>query len=221
SGLYRVFYNGEDKVKSGSQKDIVLTEEQQLRRKLESYSMGETADMDLLWSSLGHPDRRIRYAARVSLEYQDTATIEARLASETDPTTVIQATIALARIGKQESQDKALDKLISLTFTDLSENLKNDYIRACDLLFIRGEFKGDAKNKLTQKLSPLYPTPSNQVNRELVQLLAYLEDPTVVGKTMALLDDISNIEKNTPVLDKDVTERSEQYGGTIERMKTN
>src|SRR5690606_34175959 len=91
----------------------------------------------------------------------------------------------------------------------------------CDLLFIRGEFKGDAKNKLTQKLSPLYPTPSNQVNRELVQLLAYLEDPTVVGKTMALLDDISNIEKNTPVLDKDVTERSEQYGGTIERMKTN
>jgi putative heme-binding domain-containing protein len=221
SGLYRVFYNGEDKAASQSQKDIVLTEEQQLRRKLESYAMGQAADLDLLWSSLGHGDRRIRYAARVSLEYQDPATIEGRLASETDPTTVIQATIALARIGTPMSRDKALGKLISLPFTDLSENLKTDYIRACDLLFIRGEFKPGIKNELANKLSPFYPTQSNQVNRELVQLLAYLEDPTVVDKTMALLDDISNIEKNSPVLAKDVTERSEQYGGTIERMKTN
>jgi putative heme-binding domain-containing protein len=38
---------------------------------------------------------------------------------------------------------------------------------------------------------------------------------------MALLDEIATIEKNTPVIEKDITERSEQYGGTIERMRSN
>lgn len=221
SGLYRVFYNGKDKTGSDTPKEVALTDEQQLRRKLESYAMGETADTDLIWSSLGHDDRRIRYAARVALEYQDPKTIEGRLVSETDPESVMQAAIALARIGDQQSRNVAMAKLITLTFTDLSENEKTDFIRACDLLFIRGEFGSDLKNELAKKLSPYYPTNSNQVDRELVQLLAYLKDPTVVEKTIALLDGISKIEKNSPVINKEVTERSEQYGGTIERMKSN
>lgn len=221
SGLYRVFYNGDDKAKVQVTKETPLTDEQLLRRKLESYSMGQPADLDLIWSSLGHADRRIRYAARVSLEYQDAKTIAGRLVSEVNPETIMQAAIALARIGDQESRNMAMGKLSALSFADLTENQKTDFIRTCDLLFIRGEFKEDAKNELAKKLSPLYPTTNNQVNRELVQLLAYLKDPTVVEKTMALLDDISKIEKNTPVINKDVTERSEQYGGTIERMKSN
>ncbi|HLT50848.1 MAG TPA: hypothetical protein VKZ93_02760, partial [Arenibacter sp.] len=151
SGLYRVFYNGNDKVDTSAQKDVVLTEEQQLRRKLESYSMGTPEDLDLIWSSLGHTDRRIRYAARVSLEYQDPSTLVEKLLSETDPETVVQATIALARVGDQESRNTAMDKLIQLSFTELSEGQKTDYIRASDLLFIRGEFDGTIKNELSKK----------------------------------------------------------------------
>lgn len=219
SGLYRVYHTGENK--DTKVRDAAITKEQDLRRTLESYAMGSPADMDLIWSSLQHADRRIRYAARVALEYIAPNLIEARLANESTPNTIIQAAIAMARIGSNELKHLAMDKLEGLSFNALSENEKTDLIRALDLLFIRGEFSSDRKENIAKKLSPHYPSQSNQVNRELVQLLTYLDDPLVVGKTMAMLDEIAESNKNFPVIEKEVTGRSEQYGGTIERMKSN
>jgi putative heme-binding domain-containing protein len=114
-----------------------------------------------------------------------------------------------------------MNKLMSISFPDLTTNLKTDFIRACDLLFIRGDFNKNVKSAVSKKLDPAYPTLNNQVNRELVQLLAYVENPSVVAKTMKLLDTLAQTKKITTIIEKDVTGRSEQYGGTIERMKSN
>lgn len=219
SGMYRVFYNGEDKAKEVVSTPV--TEEQNLRRKLELFASEGKGDLELIWSSLQHSDRRIRYAARVALEYQDTQIIQERLVAENNPSILIQSAIALARIGNQENKEAAMTKLLNISFTDLTTDLKTDLIRACDLLFIRGDFDKIVKAEVAKKLDPYYPTNSNQVNRELVQLLAYAEDPMVVPKTMALLDTLAQTKKITTIIEKDVTGRSEQYGGTIERMKSN
>ncbi|GGW46369.1 c-type cytochrome [Arenibacter certesii] len=219
SGLYRVYHSKNNK--KAKQTESVITEEQQLRRKLESFAMGSPADVDLIWSSHKHSDQRIRYAARVALEYIAPEIIKTNLTTENNPDVILQSAIASARIGNKELQQLTFDKLGAISFTDLSENQKTDVIRAYNLLFIRGEFNSESKLKLLKNLSPHYPSSNHQVNREMVQLLAYLDDPEVVEKTIAMLDDIANTNENFPVIKEEVTGRSEQYGGTIERMKSN
>lgn len=219
SGLYRVYHPKNNSTASPAPQPV--TEEQQLRRNLESFAMGAPADLALIWSSLQHPDRAVRYAARVALEYIETGQIEKKLSSETAPDALIQSAIALARIGETTGQQLAMEKLNSMSFPSLSVNQKTDLIRAYDLLFIRGDFGREQKQQLAKKLAPHYPTTSNQVNRELIQLLVYLGDSTAVPKTMAMLDTLAINNTSLPIIAKEVTERSEQYGGTIERMKSN
>jgi len=217
SGLYRVSHrdaSASKKIKS------TITKEQETRKKLESYAMGEKADMDLLWKSLGDNDSRISYAARVSLEYQDEQTVVKRFTAEENVDILIQTAIALARTGTEDSKTIVFDKLMLLPFDTFATQQQINYIRALDLLFIRGDFDAESKKIVSDKLGKSYPTQDNTINRELVQLLVYVDNPMVVDKTLAVMTDLNTTNK-APVLNSEVTGRSDQYGKTVEQMKKN
>ena len=58
-----------------------------------------------------------------------------------------------------------------------------------ELSFIRqGKPDADLAKLAIEKLDHLYPSDNEYLNRELSQLLIYLEAPDVVSKTLALLD---------------------------------
>jgi putative heme-binding domain-containing protein len=85
-------------------------------------------------------------------------------------------------------QPRILEALNRLPLQSLSEEQQLEALRAYQLCFIRmGRPTSDLAAPVAAKLDPLYPSGSIGVNRELVQLLAYLDVPSVVGKSMTLL----------------------------------
>jgi putative heme-binding domain-containing protein len=85
-------------------------------------------------------------------------------------------------------QPKILETLNRLPLQSLSEEQQLEALRAYALCFIRlGRPTPELASPVVAKLEPLYPSGSIWVNRELVQLLAYLDVPSVVGKSMTLL----------------------------------
>src|SRR5205085_4550098 len=69
-------------------------------------------------------------------------------------------------------------------------------LRIVELSFIRqGKPDDDLAKLATEKLDRLYPAGNELLNRELSQLLIYLEAPDVVPKTLALLDQAKTQEE--------------------------
>mgnify|MGYP000271214402 CR=1 FL=1 len=217
SGLYRVYHKDNIKNEATANAD---NSERKLRKTLESYANGNKVDKKLLWSSLGHQDKRIAYTARVAIEHQESAWIAEQLADESSTNITIQATIALARIGSQTEKEIAFLKLLGLPAEELVEQQSVNAIRAMNLLLIRGKFTDTHKAQIRNVLGEYYPVGSNQVDRELVQLLVYADDEKVVAKTLPLLDKFKNNAKGL-ILNDSIIARSDQYGKTIERMKKN
>jgi putative heme-binding domain-containing protein len=95
-----------------------------------------------------------------------------------------------------------------------------ELIRAYQLVFIRtGEPDAATAAKIAQKLDRLFPSESDAVNRELVQLLVYLKSPTVLPKTIELLK-----QPSKPLTAEGMEEllaRNRGYGGNISKMLAN
>jgi len=116
-------------------------------------------------------------------------------------------------------QNVLLEALGSIAFESLSERRKIDYLRALSLVFIRMGAPDDAtKKRFLDILDEQYPTKSENVNHELVQMLVYLDSPTVVAKAMEIMREPS---VNEPPDMQELLARNRGYGGTILQMFQN
>ncbi len=222
SALYRVTYHGDESTARVDARDSRGAELRALRRQLEAHhqkASDPARAVDFVWPHLKHADRFIRYAARVALEHQPPATWQSRVLAEKDPQTLITAAVALTRQGDKSLQGELLAALDGIKFGSLSETQQLELLRVYQLAFIRmGEPAPADAARLLQKLDPLYPAASDNLNRELVQLLVYLKSPTVVEKTLA------EMRKPTQYTPQDIAEllaRNPGYGGTIAQMLAN
>jgi putative heme-binding domain-containing protein len=101
----------------------------------------------------------------------------------------------------------------------LSETQQLELLRAYQLTFIRlGQPDATTAAKLAQRLDAFYPAESDPLNRELSQLLVYLNSPTVIEKTLELLRRES---KQTPAEMAELLARNAGYGGTIAKVLAN
>jgi putative heme-binding domain-containing protein len=151
---------------------------------------------------LGNPDRAIRFAARVALEWQDPAQWREQALSESDPRQAIAALVALARVsGKDELHRQAADPkpdpelkarmlaaLDRIEWSRLSHQERLDLLRAYALVFIRLGAPDEAtRQRLAAKFNSLLPAQSRELNAELAQTVVYLQSPGGATKIMALL----------------------------------
>eukprot|EP00913_Durusdinium_trenchii_P023286 g21864.t1 len=224
SELYRVTYVGDASTAKVDYHDKKNAELRKLRHKLETIHMkGKDGARDMaavVFKSLGHSDRHIRYAARVALEHLPAVWWKDRVLNEHDAEIVIQGAVALARVGDNKTQSRLMKGLGSLDFGKLTEAQKLGLLRAYQLTFIRqgAPDKGTAA-KLAERFDAFYPANSDDLNRELCRMLVYLESPTVVSKTIALMKKPS---KSTASLTSDeLLARSQRYGPTIAKMQAN
>lgn len=190
SDLFRVYYRGTEAVASvAPQPTPSPTEEHRLRTRLEQYhGQPDPGAVAAAWPHLAHPDRFVRYAARMAIEHQPVGEWQAQALSETDPQRATQALIALARQGNQKDKSKVLEALLKLNYPSLSESGQGDVLRAFELVFSRmGKLKKSEKSEVVAYLDPQYPANSALLNRQLSKLLIYLEAPGVIEKTLALL----------------------------------
>ena len=226
SDLYRVYYDGPENTAAVAATPV--SQANTLRRSLEKFH-GEPnkAALDAAWPQLKHPDRFVRYAARIAVENQPVAEWQARALQEKDPITSINAMIALARHGKPEQKSAMLKSLLKINFKLLSEPQQLDMLRALELVFLRmGQPDAALNAKIVAYLNPNYPANTADLNRALSKALIYLEAPGVIPKTLALLEakeQPTNLTAggNTATASADLIMRNPQYGLDIADMLKN
>ena len=221
SHLYRLRYTGPDAPAKAALADGGEAPElRALRRTLEAYHGVQAPEaVETVWPHLNHPDRFVRYAARLALEHQPLSEWQGQLWQETDPIRQVQGVIALARHPAGGDQGKALELLYAIDWDDLSRAQRFDLLRAYSLLFIRmGKPAPAQRQRLIARLQPFFPADDPFLDRELSQLLVYLGDEGATAACLDLLEQYAadTVAVNPNLLSGDVTDRSEQYGPTIQ-----
>lgn len=222
SHLFRLRYIGSDTEITKQQSDSEEQKLRELRHSLEKYhSVKAPVASSLAWDYLDHEDRFIRYAARIALEHQSTDQWINSYLSEKNDIKILEASIALARQGDTSLQSKILNKLNAVSLNDLAVKQQLTLLRAYQLLFIRmGEPTTLDKKVVVNKLKSHFPNTSDEMNRELGQLLLYLDADSSTQELVALLQRHTKegTVGNTEFLSKETTERSEQYGPLIREI---
>ena len=137
-----------------------------------------------------------------------------RALRETRVTALNEALVALARVGPKSAQSQLLEALGRIPLAAVSEEQALEALRVYGLAFIRmGRPDAATSQQVAARLDAVYPSPSVFINRELCQLLVYLESPTVVAKSMKLLEHAATQEEQGHYL---VTLRTAKLGWTPE-----
>lgn len=190
SKLYRIKYTGP----KTNEPQKRLTKNQRfrdIRHLLEKYH-GPNKNPETVikhaWPFLSHEDRNIRYAARIAIENQPLKAWQEKVLSEENSRALIYGTIALARHGDKSLSGRILEKLNSIPFSSLNLDDKLALLRAYSLCFIRLDKPHESvTHSVIEKLDINYPSDNETLDIELCRVLSYLNAPTVVPKTIALM----------------------------------
>jgi putative heme-binding domain-containing protein len=189
--LYRVRYVGSQPTAPADARQPKGGDDRGLRHALEAFhrrAADPAVAVSLACQHLGHPDRFIRYAARVALEHQPLDLWQARTLALADPTAAIQAAIAVARQAEPASQPAVLAALDRIDLAALDEPRKIDLVRAYQLALVRlGEPPAAGRARIAARFGAIFPTGSFDLDRELSSLLVAVRAPGIVAKLVQLL----------------------------------
>ena len=144
--------------------------------------------LELAWSGFTSEDRAVRFAARTLLEHQPIETWLKAAELDTHTQTVIEAAVLLARTGEKKHQAGLQARLAKLDFGKLNKEQQLDLLRAYGLAFIRmGPPDEATKKSLAARWSNFYPCSDTELDRELCQMLLYLNAPEAVSKSVKKL----------------------------------
>ena len=168
------------------------TELRALRRRIESLQVAGKSSMETvreLWPLLGHSDRFIRYAARVALEFQDVKLWHESLIKETNTETLLTGAVALAHVGEPSSRDAITTALSKLDWKKLDEAQRIELLRSYELVFIRlGAPDQALATTVLKQIDAAFPTKNAAVDRELANVLVFLNSPTIINKCLAIMN---------------------------------
>ena len=202
SGLYRVTYVGKESTAPVPLQADAGAQARAVRHRLEAFhGRKDPKAVDAAWPFLNHPDRYVRFAARVVLEDQDPKTWGKRALAEKDPQAAITALLALVRVSasdrfhhpKAPPVDEKLkadifQALGCLDWVHLTDEQRIELLRVYEVALNRmGMPAPGTKKSLLARFDAAYPAKSREQNNELCQLLVFLEAPNVVAKTLKLL----------------------------------
>lgn len=222
SHLFRLRYVGPETPSDQNKVDGNTEALRKLRHRLENYHLEQSeAAIPLAWQNLGHEDRFIRYAARIALENQPTEQWINKFLAEKDPRIIIEASLGLARSDNPKLQSNILRKLNAISLESQAPQQQLNMLRAYELLFIRmGEPNAIDKKVTVKKLKSHFPNASIEMNRELGQLLLFLDAPGITEDLVALLEmhTKEGTALNNTFLTEETITRSEQYGPLIREI---
>lgn len=189
SALYRVTYGGKESTKT-TQASTKGRQDRATRKMLESFHMKHLPEaIDKAWPNLNHPDRFIRYAARVAIEHQEVELWQDRATAERDPVKSIEACLALARCGAPYQQSNIIDALSQIKWKKLTKDQQLALLRVYSVCFLRmGKPEGGFRDKMVSTFDSKLPSNDSQLDHELLELLVYLNAPQATQKGIALLN---------------------------------
>jgi putative heme-binding domain-containing protein len=138
---------------------------------------------------LGSPDRHVACAARRAIEGIDRRQWQDEvLAAENKRAFLNGAVSLLALYPDEKAVDPVLGRASDLMKSYLSDQDFVDVLRVIELALIAGELKGKNVPELRKQLAEEYPSQELRMNRELVRLLSYLQDPTTADRVVTYLE---------------------------------
>ncbi|HQZ65157.1 MAG TPA: c-type cytochrome [Planctomycetaceae bacterium] len=246
SELYRVTYVGKEDTAPAELHESKFADNRDVRHQIEelnntSLTMEEfqTSQKIALTPEQIAADRVLRFAMRRVSERPILQPFLMRGLQRADrtPQQVFEMVVAACHQQYDNDEQKAefraacLDALKRVSIQSLSVDQQLDYLRSLSLVFIRlsttdsaeGERKvqppTDADSaEFLSALDSQFPTGNRNVDRELCQMLVYLNSPTIVAKTVALLNQPPQREE----IDMGgLLTRNRGYGSAIKAMMDN
>ncbi len=212
SELFRVTYIGEKPTDPAELKEESFVAEREMRQLVESFHgrnvpMQEILDTIEKGKSDGLPisqlnaksdDRALVTALRRLSQTESMAAFLMQSAQQqrrTDNNETIEIITALVRgVGRNGQEpdtvrSQAVEMLEQMPFDQLSHTEQLKYLRTLSLVWTRlGAPDDQEQQRFLELLDTQYPSHSSQHNRELCQVLVYLKSPTVVARTIELLN---------------------------------
>jgi mono/diheme cytochrome c family protein len=190
SALYRVRYTGAEPTDTPAPRDSPEnTAARALRHDLEKLHAGpaEGGSVKAI-ESLAHPDRWIRFAARVALEAQPVSEWRGAALESTAP----GAWLALARAGSNSDRAALLRRLAGMQIDSLKAEDRMQFCRAIEVSLARlssagGELDPEVETALRRSLASSAPADTAETVREICLLLACLGDDAVLERLIHLL----------------------------------
>jgi putative heme-binding domain-containing protein len=216
SHLWRVVYTG----KESTAPQLAKSTPNPTRDKLaEMIRDPKKFDADLALKQLSSEERTLRFMARTALERSPDAGWIAKISAQKDAWSQIHGAMALARLDGKKHRTAALEGLMKVDWKTLSQQQQINWLRAAGLIFIRGGEPSDAERLAAiAKIDASYPSKDRAMNFELARMLCYLQAPSVVSRTLKLMDE-------APASDaedwKILVERNSRYGNDINAVIKN
>lgn len=199
SGLYRITYTGSESTQAAAGGVQESSDLRSVRRQLEELHHANATDaVDKAWPYLGHSDRYIRFAARIAIEHRPVVEWQQKALTEVSSADAgITALLALARHGDKTLIEKLGAQLGYIaSYYNLTEEQSLAGLRVLQLALIRMDALSEKnRREVAAYLSERYPAASPALNRELCTLLVFLQDETVAGKTVPLMQTASTQEE--------------------------
>ncbi|MBS0208896.1 MAG: c-type cytochrome [Planctomycetes bacterium] len=221
SELFRATYVGKEATSVVDVRDARQADTRALRHKIEQqHTATPSVDaLPMLVENLAHHDRFVRYAARVALERYPVEKWQAQVLNSNQFETVVTGALGLARAGDRSLQPKLLAALDRFSMSGLDEFQSLELLRAYELVFIRLGAPTEAERAaLGTKFEDLFPHASDWVNRELANLMVYLESPHAARKLVPLLNKPGEVRADDL---NELIARNPRYGGAIAAMQAN
>ena len=210
SALYRITYQGKESTAPAAWFDA--TPEQKLRRELEALRdvAPSAAALAKAWPLMGHPDRWVRFAARIAVEHQPVDAWRARVKADANPDLALNAALALARSGGPQDLAAIVAAADSAATTkDLRQ--RQDRLRVFHVAFSRhGRPDAATVARLGKESAARIPSGDNVLDRQLAQLAIYLGEPSAPARILQAM----KIAQPGPavVADPEILARHPGYG---------
>ena len=224
SELFRVRYAGSESTATVDARDPVGAAERRLRIDLEECHRRVADPAAAVAESiphLSHPDRFIRYAARVALEHQPIELWRDKALAASDPLGRTAAALAVARQGEPADQPAVFAALDAIDPDALDDAGRLDLARACELAIVRlGDPSAEVKLRIAEQFAPFFPSGSFDLDRELANLLVAVRAPGIVSQLVGLLAaptgsaDVTNLAPDEDDLRR-LVERNADYGSAV------
>jgi len=215
SYLYRITYTGSESTEL-SQLDTTSkhAKARATRRKLESFHGSANKEaLAVAWPHLGSEDYHIRYAARIAIEWQSPKSWSQKAYSEKNDVAAIHALLGLARSDYEGSLKPSVERLLKIDFKELNKSGQLALLRTYSVIMSRaGMPERMQAHAIGEQLDLFFPSNDNNLNEELCRVLCYLDHPSVVRKTVALM---KTTKAKIPNFDTDIMKRNKHYGSRI------
>ncbi len=209
SGLYRVTYTGDEST-APSTGPIPGEEARARRRSLEAFQgHADPNAVAAAWPSLADPDRSIRTAARVALEFQPAETWADKALAETNPLAALEALLALTHVSAADPahrteatptpdpnlQRKILAALDRIDYDALSYPRKLDFVRVTQVVLHRFGRPETSRDDLLARFDARFPTRGRELNVEILNVLVFLGSDKVAAEAVPMMESAPSQEE--------------------------